>query len=46
MKKTIELLKFALKYGAYITVAVNVINFAIEQFESVEIKDKNPKDAE
>jgi glycopeptide antibiotics resistance protein len=45
MKSFLNGLRFALKYGAYLTVIIDIIGYSIEKFENVENKptkiDKN-----
>lgn len=38
MKGFLNGLRFALKYGAYLTVIFDVIGYAVEKFEEVEAK--------
>lgn len=35
MNSVIKLLKFATKYGAYVIVIIDIVNFAIDKFEEL-----------
>ena len=39
MKGFLNGLRFALKYGAYLTVIFDIIGYAIEKFETIENKE-------
>jgi len=38
MKSIINIFKISIKYGAVVMAAIKVIEFAIEQFESIDLK--------
>lgn len=38
MKGFLNGLRFAIKYGAYVTVIFDIIGYAIEKFEAIEVK--------
>lgn len=44
MKGFLKGLRFALKYGAYLTVIFDVIGYAIEKFEIIENKEAKNDD--
>jgi len=44
MKGFLNGLRFALKYGAYLTVIFDIIGYAIEKFETIENKEAKTDD--
>ncbi len=43
MKSIINILKMAIKYGAVVMAIVKVVEFAVEQFENIDLKKSNLK---
>lgn len=41
IKSIVSVLRVIVKYGAFITVTISVINFAIDEFEKLSLDPKN-----